>query len=87
MTPATMKAELFPLTRARSGQRVRVSAIDGGRAMCARLCALGLTAGMAVEIVTVGAGPVILSVMGSRLVLGHCMAAKVLVRAASLSEK
>lgn len=85
MTPTTMKTALVPLTQAKPGQRVRVQALDGGQALRARLCALGLTPGMSAQVVTMSAGPVILSVMGSRLVLGHGMAAKVMVRVARAS--
>jgi len=70
----------MPLTAARAGQRVRISAIAAGHGLRARLCALGLTPGLSAEVVSVGAGPVILSVMGSRLMLGHGMAVRVLVR-------
>ncbi len=69
-----------PLTRAQPGQRVRIMDIDAGQELRSRLCAMGLTIGMAVNVVAVGDGPVILSVMGSRLVLGHGMAAKVMIR-------
>lgn len=69
-----------PLTSALPGQRVRVAAIDAGHGLRTRLCAMGLTPGLAADVVSAGAGPVILNVMGSRLVLGHGMAAKVLVK-------
>ena len=71
-----------PLTDTRPGQRVRVIAVDAGQALVARLCALGLTPGITAEVVAAGAGPVVLSVMGSRIVLGHGMADQVRVRPA-----
>ncbi|MEI8353813.1 MAG: FeoA family protein [Lentisphaerota bacterium] len=70
------------LTDTRPGQRIRVIAVDAGQALVARLCALGLTPGITAEVVAVGAGPVVLNVMGSRIVLGHGMADQVRVRPA-----
>ena len=70
------------LTDTRPGQRIRVIAVDAGHALVARLCALGLTPGITAEVVAAGAGPVVLNVMGSRIVLGHGMADQVRVRPA-----
>ncbi len=78
--PGHEPAAQVPLTSAQPGQRVRVSSIDAGHGLRTRLCAMGLTPGLAAEVVSAGAGPVVLSVMGSRLVLGHGMAAKVHVK-------
>jgi Fe2+ transport system protein FeoA len=72
------------LTDTRPGQRIRVIAVDAGHALVARLCALGLTPGITAEVVAAGAGPVVLNVMGSRIVLGHGMADQVRVRPAPL---
>jgi Fe2+ transport system protein FeoA len=74
-----------PLTDTRPGQRIRVIAVDAGHAIVARLCALGLTPGITAEVVAVGAGPVVLNVMGSRIVLGHGMADQVRVRLAPVA--
>lgn len=71
---------LISLTQARPGQRVRVCAIAAGQELRARLCAMGLMQGMTTEVIAVSNGPVILDVMGSRLVLGHGMASKVQVK-------
>jgi Fe2+ transport system protein FeoA len=45
------------------------------------LTALGLVPGTPVEVVSANGGPLLLSVLGSRLMLGRGTAAKVLVRA------
>ncbi len=74
------RAPPVPLLHARPGQRVRVVEIDAGQDLRARLCSMGLTIGMAVEVIAVSDGPVILSVLGSRLVVGHGMATRILVR-------
>ena len=71
---------LIPLTAARVGQRVRVSQVYGGHGLRGRLCAMGLTPGTPVEVVCDGGGPVVLDVLGSRLMIGRGMAAKILVR-------
>lgn len=78
--PKHESAAQIPLTTTHPGQRIRISAIEAGHGLRTRLCAMGLTPGLPAEVVAVGAGPVILSIMGSRLVLGHGMAAKVLVK-------
>jgi Fe2+ transport system protein FeoA len=77
------ESPLVALTQVHAGDRIRVAAVDAGRGVRARLCAMGLTQGMAADVISVGAGPVILSVMGTRLVLGHGMASKVLVKHAT----
>lgn len=71
---------MIPLTEAQPGQRVRVSRIDCGRSLRTRLFAMGLMPGTHVEVVSVSDGPVILSVMGGRLMLGRAMADKVLIK-------
>lgn len=63
-----------------AGQRVRISGFDGGAALRSRLCALGLGPGMTVEVVAAAGGPMILNVMGSRVMLGRGLARKVKVR-------
>lgn len=82
MTEQTMAMTLTPLTETQPGMHVRVSEVNGGKELRARLCALGLTPGTPVEIVSVGSGPVIVKVLDSRLMLGRGMAEKVLVRGA-----
>jgi len=69
-----------PLSSAQAGQRVRVVEMDAGHKLTARLCAMGLTPGTPVTVVATGGGPLILDVLGTRVVLGRGMAGKVLVR-------
>jgi ferrous iron transport protein A len=80
-----MNTPLIPLTHTRPGQRIRVSAVDAGQGLRSRLCAMGLTPGMSAHVIAIGSGPVILDVLGTRLVLGQGMAAKVLVRAVAVA--
>ena len=68
------------LTEVNAGSRVRVSQVEGGRGLRARLCAMGLTPGTPVQVIAVNGGPVILEVLGGRLMLGRQMAGKLLVR-------
>ena len=75
-----MTATTIPLSDVGPGQRVRVSQIDAGQRLTARLSAMGLTPGVPVDVVTAGGGPIVLQVLGSRLALGRGMAKKVLVR-------
>lgn len=69
-----------PLSSVPCGRRVRVISIDGGQSLRGRLCALGLTPGTPVQVVCDGGGPVVLEVLGSRLIVGRGMASQVLVR-------
>lgn len=71
---------LLPLTSAGVGRKVRVSRLDGGHGMRGRLCAMGLTPGTPVEVITNGGGPLVLSVLGSRVMIGRRMAARIMVR-------
>ena len=75
-----MTATSTPLNETLAGQRVRITGIDAGQKLTARLCAMGLTPGTPVDVVSVGGGPMILQVLGSRLVLGRGMAKKVRAR-------
>ena len=68
------------LTAVRPGTKVRVSTIESGPALKARLAAMGLMPGVEIEVVgRPTGGPVIVSVMGGRLMLGRGMAEKIAV--------
>jgi ferrous iron transport protein A len=82
MTDRKARTALIPLTEARPGQRVRVSKVDCGRSLRTQLFAMGLRPGTRVEVVSVSGGPVILNVMGGRLMLGRAMADRVLIKEA-----
>jgi Fe2+ transport system protein FeoA len=77
-TPNTMD-RLIPLTYAGMGQRVRVSRVDGGQGLRSRLCAMGLMPGVPVEVIANGGGPVLLKVLGARMMIGRGMAAQIMV--------
>ncbi len=73
MTPS------FPLAMARIGEEVRLESIRGGAKIVHRLSAMGLTPGVSLSIVQDSGGPLLLSVMDSRIALGRGMAQKVMV--------
>ncbi len=80
MQPATTDNSM-PLSAIRPGQRVRVTRVEGGQGLRGRLCAMGLTPGLTVQVACDGGGPVVLEVLGSRVMIGRGMAEKIRVRA------
>ena len=75
--------ETLMLTAAEPGREMRVSAIHSGSKLKARLAAMGLLPGVKIEIIgRPTKGPLIVSVMGGRLMLGREMAEKIAVRPA-----
>ncbi len=68
----------LPLVLISSGERVRVERFLGGSKMQGRLAAMGLTIGEEIEVIN-NCGPIIISVRGTRLALGHGVAGKILV--------
>jgi len=70
----------MPLAMAGMGRSLRVVRINAGNGLCERLSAMGLVPGATLEILSDGhKGPMIVSVKGSRIILGRGMALKVLV--------
>jgi ferrous iron transport protein A len=75
-----MSAHQIPLAMAGTGRKVRLIAVNGGRAVCSHLAALGLIPGVEVEIKrNAPGGPFVLGIKGGQLVLGRGMAQKILV--------
>jgi len=69
------------LTSVEPGKKVRVSAIESGSELKSRLASMGLLPGIEIEVLGQPAkGPLIVSVMGCRLMLGRGMAEKIAVR-------
>ncbi len=67
----------MPLTMVETGSKAILRTITGGRQLRGRLAALGLLPGTEVQVVqNTGQGPFIVSVRGSRIVLGRGMAAR-----------
>ena len=71
----------MPLAMTLVGQRVSfVGLQSGGRGLSRRLAEMGLVPGERMEVLNRGPGPFIVSVKGTRLLLGRGMAERVLVR-------
>ncbi len=68
---------MIKLNQIDSGQEVTLCSISGGRGIRQKLYSLGLVPGTRFRILSKnGVGPVMISVRGSRLAIGHCMAKK-----------
>ena len=70
---------LAPLSNLSSGEEAIVEEFLGGRGLCTRLYAMGITPGVKIRVLSI-AGPILLEVRGSKLALGRGMASKILVR-------
>ena len=74
------RAPAMPLTMATEGQEVDLVEIRGGRGMTHRLTEMGLTPGVRMKVVAAGrAGPLIVNVKESRLMLGRGMIHRIYV--------
>jgi Fur family transcriptional regulator, ferric uptake regulator len=72
--------DTIPLLLAANGEKVRIVRILGDREMYARLTAMGLRAGLCLQVISNHpAGPFIIAVNDSRLALGKGMAQNILV--------
>ena len=70
----------MPLTQVTEGKRAILRSIEGGRQLRGRLAALGLLPGSELEVIqNSGHGPFVVSVKGSRVVIGRGMAARIAV--------
>jgi len=72
---------VLPLNSVRSGKKVEVSSLAGGKEFQSRMCSMGITPGTEMMVTSNLGGPVVVRVRGSRLSLGRGMSAKILVRA------
>ena len=69
--------EIFPLTQATIGQKVRLKNIKGGRHLTHRLVEMGLTPNVSIRVLQNSGGPLLLAISDSRIALGRGMARKV----------
>ena len=68
----------MPLSIIQTGRRVRLVSVDAGRGLCGRLTAMGLIPGVEIEVIRNSPhGPLLIEVMGSRIMLGRGMAQKI----------
>ncbi len=77
-----MTNNIFNLSDAKIGDRVRVVEIDGGRKVTNRLMELGIMEGVIIDIANSGGGPLIITVGNSRFALGQGIARKIKVEKA-----
>ena len=69
----------MPLSMVRSGQRVRIAEIRGGRGLILKLANMGFYPGVEIQVISNRPGPLILNRGGVRLGLGYGMAHRILV--------
>ncbi len=68
----------MPLTKISEGMIAKLHSITGGRELRTRLAALGLLPGTEIQVIqNSGKGPFVVSVKGSRIVIGRGMASRV----------
>ena len=77
-----MKEQFVPLSKVASHKQVTLVEVTGGHNLRNRLTDMGLNKGVKLKVVHSSrlAGPCIVSVGGSRLVLGRGMAQQILVK-------
>jgi ferrous iron transport protein A len=82
------RKNMMPLSMASSGDVVEVATVRAGWGLQRRLADLGLIAGVKVRVISRGRpGQIVLDIRGSRLALGHGVAAKIMVVAGERQEK
>ena len=70
----------MPLSMVQPGQKVRLVAVRAGRGLRARLAEMGLIPGVELEVINSGsAGPFIVAIKQSRIMLGRGMAHRIVV--------
>lgn len=76
-----MKEDNILLSKVAPGKNVTLSSIEGGRCFRARLRDMGLNAGVKIKVLnSYGHGPTIILAGNTRLILGHGMANKIIVK-------
>jgi ferrous iron transport protein A len=76
----TELSQLRPLSVVPAGQMVKLVAIDAGHGLRSRLLAMGLVPNVRITVVSNNhPGPFVLSVKGTKMVLGRGMAHKIMV--------
>jgi len=76
-----MIGQFIPLAMISQGEEVTVMDIRAGRGLTKRLAEMGLTPGVTLSIITNHMpGPILVDLRGSRLVLGHGITQKIMVK-------
>ena len=72
--------QLKPLSMVGPGETVKLARIDAGRGLNSRLTSMGLVPNVKITVVNNGhPGPFVISVKGSKMMLGKGMAHKIMV--------
>jgi ferrous iron transport protein A len=72
--------KVIPLSTIQSGKTVKFVYVDAGRGLNSRLAAMGRMTNVEITVVSNGhPGPFVVSVKGSRIMLGRGMADKIMV--------
>jgi len=72
--------QIRPLSMVRAGETVKIARIEAGRGLNSRLASMGLVPNVQIKVVrNTHPGPFVISVKGSRMVLGRGMAHKIMV--------
>ena len=75
-----MSGKSLPLAMINPYEEVMVAEIRGGRGLAQRLADMGLTPGTKLKVINSQMpGPILIDLRGSRLVLGHGVALKIMV--------
>jgi ferrous iron transport protein A len=75
-----MEQKVIPLSTIHSVKRVKLVCVKAGRGLNSRLAAMGLLPNVEITVINSGhPGPFVISVKGSRMMLGRGMADKIMV--------
>ncbi|MFH2138669.1 MAG: FeoA domain-containing protein [Candidatus Omnitrophota bacterium] len=76
-----MKEELIPLLKIPEGQEVTLAGVEGGQGVRKRLTDMGLNQGVRFKVLhSHGRGACVIRVHNTRLMLGHGMANRIMVK-------
>jgi len=74
------QSKVIYLSTVKSGQTVKLAGVEVGRGLNSRLAAMGLLPNVEITVVSNGhPGPFVISIKGSRIMLGRGMADKITV--------
>lgn len=72
--------QIRPLSMVRAGETVKIVRIEAGRGLNSRLAAMGLVSNVQIKVVrNTHHGPFLISIKGSKVMLGRGMAHKIMV--------
>ena len=79
--------KVIPLSTIQSGKTVRLVGVEAGRGLNSRLAAMGLLPNVEITVINNGhPGPFVISLKGSRMMLGRGMADKIMVSSSDYEE-